>query len=121
MRYAVLLYADADLDAGPGAKEWEESLPQHQALGAALAEKGVEFSGGALHAIGSATSLRRRDGQLVHTDGPFAETKEQLWGYYNVEAPDVDTVIELVGGLWEVDHGTVEIRPLLPGPEEMAA
>lgn len=120
MRYAILLYADADLDAGPGAAEWEQAIPHHMAFGAVLAEKGVAFSGGGLHSIRSATSLRKRDGELVHTDGPFAETKEQLWGYYDVEAPDLDTVIGMVDGLWELEHGTVEIRPVFPVPEATA-
>ena len=118
MRYAILLYADADLDAGPGAPEWEAAIPDHVALGAALAARGVPFSGGGLHSIRSATSLRRRDGRLVHTDGPFAETKEQLWGYYDIEAENLDEVIELIDGLWELDHGTVEIRPVFPAPDQ---
>ena len=121
MRYAIFVYAAADLDTGPGAEEWEAALDRHRAFGAALAEQGTPFSGGGLHSIRSATSLRRRDGELVHTDGPFAETKEQLWGYYDVEAPDLDAVIAMVDGLWELDHGTVEIRPVFPAPEAPAA
>lgn len=121
MRYAVLLYADATLDAGPGAPEWEQSLPTQVAFGAALTAQGVPFTGGALYSVRASTSLRRRDGQLIHTDGPFAETKEQLWGYYDLEAPDLDAVIGLVGGMWELDHGTVEIRPVFPATERAAA
>jgi len=116
MRYAVLLYADADLDAGPGAPEWEASIPRHLAFAARLSAENVPFTGGGLHSIRSATSVRRREGQLVHTDGPFAETKEQLWGYYDLEAPDLDFVLAMVDGLWELDHGTVEIRPVFPAP-----
>lgn len=121
MRYAILLYADADLDAGPGAPEWESATPHHMDFGGKLATAGVPFSGGALHSIKTATSLRRRDGELIHTDGPFAETKEQLWGYYDVEVADLDAAIALVDGLWELDNGTVEIRPVFPNPGDAAA
>jgi hypothetical protein len=109
MRYAVLLYVDADLPAGPGAAEWDESLPGHHEYGAG---PGV-LSGIALHDRGSATSLRFRDGQRLVSDGPFAETKEQLWGLYVVEAPDLDRVLDQAETLWEARHGTIEIRPIL--------
>jgi len=116
MRYAVLLYADADLDAGPGAPEWEATLPHHSAFMERMAAGGHEFSGAALHAQGSATSMRVRDGQRLVTDGPFAETKEQLWGFYLVEAADLDTVLDLCEPLWEAGHGTIEVRPVIPTP-----
>jgi hypothetical protein len=114
MQYAVLLYADAGLDAGPGAPEWEASLPHHGAFNQRLQERGIEYSGAALHAAGSATSLRRRGGERLLTDGPFAEVKEQLWGFYLVEAPDLDTVLDLVEDMWEAENGTIEIRPVIP-------
>ncbi len=116
MRYAILLYADADLDTGPGAPEWEASVGHHIEFGGKLAAAGVPFTGGGLHSVKSATTVQRKDGQLVHTDGPFAETKEQLWGYYDVEVEDLDAVIALVDGLWEMDHGKIEIRPVFPNP-----
>jgi hypothetical protein len=74
------------------------------------------IAGGALHAAASATSLRVRDGESLITDGPFAETKEQLWGFYTVEAPDLDAVLVATRTLWEAEHGTIEIRPLIPVP-----
>jgi hypothetical protein len=114
MRYAVLLYVDADLAAGPGAPEWDASLPDHREFAAR-----PEVSHGmALHDRASATSLRIRDGRRLVTDGPFAETKEQLWGLYVYDAPDLDHVLDEVAGLWEAEHGTIEIRPILRGPSE---
>jgi hypothetical protein len=109
MRYAVLLYVDSDLPAGPGAAEWDVSLPGHKTYSA---RPGV-LSGIALHDRGSATSLRFRDGRRLVSDGPFAETKEQLWGLYVVEAPDLDHVLDDAAELWEAHHGTIEIRPIL--------
>ena len=117
MQYAVFLYADADLDAGPGAPEWEATLGHHTAFNRAVRERGFAIvSGAPLHAKGTATSVRRREGAPLVTDGPFAETKEQLWGFYVVEAADLDAVIDLAGLLWEAEHGTVEIRPVVDVP-----
>ena len=114
MKYAVLLYVAGGLDAGPGSPEWEAAMPAHGALYEQLAARGIESSGAALHAASSATSLRRKDGEQLLTDGPFAEVKDQLWGFYLVDAPDLDTVVELFGDMWEVENGTVEIRPVVP-------
>jgi len=117
MQYAVLLYADAGLDAGPGAPAWDDAVQPHMAFPAALAERGIEMVAGAgLNGVATATSLRRDNGKLLVTDGPFAETKEQLWGFYVLEANDLDAVIDVVSGFWEIDHGTVEIRPVIPAP-----
>jgi hypothetical protein len=121
MQYAILLYADARYGTGPGNPEWDASLPFHTAFVARLAERGVPFSGGALHGVASSTSLRVRDGERLVTDGPFAETREQLWGFYTVELPDLDAAIDEVAGLWEAEHGTVEIRPMIPVPAPAGA
>jgi hypothetical protein len=114
VQYMILLYVDANIDARPGAPEWDASLPQHRAFAEAMSERGYTFSGGALHDARTATSVRVRDGERLVTDGPFAETKEQLWGYHLVEAPDLDGLLDACAGLWEAEHGTVEIRPLIP-------
>jgi hypothetical protein len=116
MQYTVLLYADATLGVGPEHAEWAASLPAHTALNEAARERGYAISGAPLFGADAATSVRRRNGERLVTEGPFAETKEQLWGFYLIDAPDLDAVLDLVDGLWEVDHGTVEIRPVLPVP-----
>lgn len=121
MQYAILLYADAGLGTGPGNPEWDASLPLHTSFSQGLAARGVAFTGGALHGAATATSVRVRDGRTLVTDGPFAETREQLWGFYTVEAPDIDAVIEPCLGLWEAAHGTVEIRPMIPVPSPLSA
>jgi hypothetical protein len=82
------------------------------AFNQALQERGLPYTGGALTGAAAATTIRDR---LV-TDGPFAETKEQLWGSYVVDAPDLDVVLELCGLLWEAEHGAIEVRPLLDVP-----
>ncbi len=119
MQYAILLHADAAIDVRPDDPTWQASIPHHLAFNQALQERGIAYTGGALTGNASATTLRVRDGEALVTDGPFAEAKEQLWGYYVLDAPDLDTVLELSRLLWEAEHGSVEIRPLLdvPAPE----
>ena len=112
MQYAIFLYADADLEVSPETPEWQASIPHHLAFHQALAERGIAYTGGALTGNAAATTLR---GGLV-TDGPFAETKEQLWGYYVVDVEDLDAALELAGLLWEAEHGAIEVRPLLDVP-----
>lgn len=121
MEYAILLYADAACGTGPGNPEWDASASRHAAFGRRLAEVGVPFDGGALHGAATATSLRVRDGERLITDGPFAETREQLWGFYTVEMNDLDAVVDACAPLWEAEHGTVEIRPMFPVPASAPA
>jgi hypothetical protein len=114
MQYAVLLYADVSPDAGPGDPDWDASAQAHQVFNDRIGELGLEkLSSAALHGTARATSLRRRGGERLLTDGPFAETKEQLWGFHILEAPNLDAVLEVTEGLWEAEHGTVEIRPVV--------
>ena len=114
MEYMVLLYVDAEIDARPGQAEWDAAVPAHRAVADAMRDRGWTFSGGALHGQAMATSVRVRGGERLVSDGPFAETKEQLWGYTLVDVPDLDELIEVCAQLCEAEHGTVEIRPTIP-------
>lgn len=114
MKYFVLLAGYGEL------KPWNELTPDEQEAGmakhvefdAACAERpGVEIvSGEALEDGTSATTLRTRGGEMTVTDGPFAEAAEQIGGYYVIEAPNLDTVIELCRVLPAYD---IEIRPVM--------
>src|SRR4051812_19686692 len=112
MQYMVLLYVDATIDARPGSPEWEAAVPAHRAVSQTMRDRGWTFSGGALYDAETATTLRVRDGERLVSDGPFAETKEQLWGYHLVDAPDLDALVDVLADLWEAQHGSVEIRPM---------
>ncbi|MBX9243719.1 hypothetical protein ICW40_02730 [Actinotalea ferrariae] len=110
MKFVVLLYQDEAVwqDATP--EEQERYLAEHDAFSARASEHGCTIVGGeALVGVASATTVRRRGEQLDVTEGPFAETTEQLGGFYVVEAPDLDAVTESVRLLPEY---TVEIRPV---------
>ena len=117
MKYFVLLASFGELPS------WDELAPQQQEAqmaqlaafdDACVAKAGVDIvSAGALGDGSMATTLRTRGGELTITDGPFAEAAEQIGGYYVLEAPDLDTVIELCRTLPPYD---IDIRPVLDAP-----
>src|SRR5881394_2209381 len=80
-----------------------------------LEGRGQYLAGHPLYPSSAATTVRVRDGQRLVTDGPFAETKEQLGGYFLVEVDDLDTAIELASKIPGARHGSVEVRPIIEG------
>jgi hypothetical protein len=78
-----------------------------------LSAKGQYVSAGPLHPVATATSVRVRNGKRLVTDGPFAETREQLGGYYLIEAGDLDEAIRIAERIPVSTVGTIEIRPVL--------
>ena len=113
MKYMLLIYGNEQAwdDAGREAC-YIESTQYAQELAAAGKLLGVN----PLHPVASATSVRMRDGKRFVTDGPFAETREQLGGFYLVEAQDIDEAIAIAEGIPVATVGTIEIRPLLEIP-----
>jgi hypothetical protein len=114
----VLLLANApeEWDAGPASSPQEDQvIADWGDYTRALHDAGVLVDGAALHNIDSATSVRIRGGKLMVTDGPFADTKEHLIGYYIIDVPDLDTALEWAARVPNVRTGTVEVRPLREG------
>ncbi len=93
MHYLLLLANDPDAWDDPDAGADDGVIEDWTAYTEALAAAGVLVSGAALHAPGTATAVRRRDGQALLTDGPWAETKEHLVGFYVIDAPDLDAAL----------------------------
>jgi hypothetical protein len=91
----------------------EQEVPRWNALFGWAAEQGIELSGLELEDPGEARVVRVRDGETVVTDGPFAETKEVIGGYFLAECNDLDAAIELAQRVPLVDEGSVEIRPVV--------
>ena len=114
MRYMLLIYADeqAWTDA-----ERQECYGESTELAHDLQAKGKFLATAPLQSVATATSVRVRDGQRNITDGPFAETREQLGGFFMIDAKDLDEAISIAGRIPGARKGTVEIRPLveLPG------
>jgi hypothetical protein len=113
MQYILLIYGDEA--AGAKATEAEQAIEyqEYNAYSAALRDSGAYVSGEALHPTTAATTVRVRDGKPLTTDGPFAETKEQLGGYYIVDAKDLDAAIEWAAKIPGARQGSIEIRPLM--------
>ncbi len=109
MQYMLLIYSEPmDPDAAPD----EEAMKPWFDYDAELRASGDHVSGDALLPIQTATTVRNRDGETLTTDGPFAETKEVLGGYYIVDVEDLDAALEWAARCPGADHGAIEVRPL---------
>jgi hypothetical protein len=110
MKYILLIYSDENAWTQSDREQcYAESLQLTQQLHA-----NGQFLGAApLHSIATATSVRVRDGKKLVTDGPFAETREQLGGYFLIDAKDLDDAIAIAARIPSVSKGTVEIRPIV--------
>ena len=100
---------------------WDDpEAPQSEDWGAytlALQEAGIMVSGAGLQGADVATTVRVRGGERLLTDGPFADTKEHLIGFYVIDVPDLDTALEWAGKVPSVRTGSVEVRPVMPDAE----
>lgn len=113
MQYLLLIYEAENARADHTEAQQKEMLERYFAFNDYLKSKDAFIAGDALQSVATATSVRKREGKVVTTDGPFAETKEQLGGYYLVEAKDLDEAIEFASRIPAADLGTVEVRPLM--------
>ncbi|MDN3638829.1 YciI family protein [Simiduia curdlanivorans] len=114
MHYMLLIYSDEN--------DWTETereacMLASMAICDELTEQGKLIAASPLHSVSTATSLRIRAGKRLITDGPFAETSEQLGGYYIVDVDNLDQAVAIASRLPPAKKGTVEIRPLFPLPE----
>ena len=112
MRYLLLIYEEPPATP-PTDEEWAAIMPAYNAFGAWVAEKGWMQGGEALQDVSTATTVSVRDGRRIVTDGPFAETKEHLGGYYLIDAPSLDDAIETAARIPGAQTGKVEIRPIM--------
>ena len=111
MRYAMLIYGDEAVSTASQASEIE--MAAYAAFGRELSERGLLLSDEALHPTHTATTVRVRDGKVLTADGPFAETKEQLGGFYLLECKNLDEAIAIAAKNPGACTGSVEIRPIL--------
>ena len=110
MRYMLLVYLD---EQAMTEEEREHCYVESAQLTQDLNATGHYVAAGPLHPVATATSVRVREGKRVVTDGPFAETREQLGGYYVIEAQDLDEAIAIAERIPPVRVGTIEIRPVM--------
>lgn len=114
MKYMLLIYADE--------QSWTEAERKHcygesTELAHELKANGQYLAASPLQPVATATSVQVRDGRRLVTDGPFAETREQLGGYFLVEARDLDDAINIAAAIPGARKGTVEIRPVVELPD----
>ena len=113
MKYLLLIYMD---EKAMDQAEREQCYGDSTQLCHELAAKGQFLGANPLHPVGTATSVRVRDGKRLVTDGPFAETREQLGGYFLIDAQNLDEAIAVAGRIPAVRKGTVEVRPVMELP-----
>ena len=113
MRYALLIYASEQEWATQTEEQSQAAYQEYMAFTKDIVDRGIYQSGEALQATATATTVRVRDGETLTTDGPFAETKEQLGGFYVVEAKDLDEAVEIAARIPDVRGGSIEVRPVM--------
>lgn len=113
MQYLALIYAAPDKSPQYGTPAFKAMMDGYTAFTAELKARGAFIAGDGLKPVETATSVRVRGGKAETMDGPFAETKEHLGGYYLMEVPDLDAAIKLAAMIPSAGFGTVELRPVM--------
>ena len=112
MRYALLIYASEQEWATQSEEQSQASHQEYMAFTKDIVDRGIMRSGEALQPTATATTVRVRNGETLTTDGPFAETKDQLGGFYLVDCKDLDEAIEVASRIPGAQHGSIEVRPI---------
>jgi hypothetical protein len=117
MRYAMLIYSDQErwfeMSEEEAAKASEESLPKWYSFFEDLGKADPDMSGKELDDIRTAKTVRVRNGEVLVTDGPFAETKEQIGGFFDTKLPDLDTALQYAARIPASEYGSIEVRPIV--------
>lgn len=117
MQYMFLIYADESTEPKPGTAEFDAMMGAYHAFTEETQKRGIYHHAAPLEPVSAATTVRVRAGKTTATDGPFAETKEQLGGYYLLECKNLDEALELAAKIPTAKHGSIEVRPVMPIPE----
>ena len=120
MEYLLLIYDDEAQRLSASEDDTQAMYAAYGAYSQSIRESGNMVGGNQLVPSSAGTTVRVRNGETLVTDGPFAETKEQLGGYYHVKAEDIDEAIELASRIPAARVGTIEVRPILEVPSPVA-
>ena len=118
MQYILLIYDDEATWAGMSGEERGRVMQEYMAYTQDLRDSGKFVGGDALQPVGTAKTVQSQNGDRVVTDGPFAETKEQLGGYYVLNVANVDEAIEAGNRCPGAMYGTIELRPIQEFPDQ---
>ena len=113
MQYLMLIYSSESDDPKPGTPEGDSIFKEYMEFTEDVRRKEVMLGSNALQGVSTATTVRVRNGKTETTDGPFAETKEQLGGYYLLDCKDLDEAIEYATRIPSSKYGSIEIRPVM--------
>jgi len=113
MKYLCLIYDEEAKMGSMSKSEADAFMGEYFSFTEDIKKSGHYLGGNALQPVQTATSVRIRNGKLSTTDGPFAETKEQLGGYYLIEARDLNDAIQVAARIPSSKYGTIEVRPIM--------
>jgi hypothetical protein len=116
MKYLLLIYRNEATWTDLSEEERNDLFEEYMTYTGRIHADGSYLGGEALQPVATATTVRVRDGKTLTTDGPFAETREQLGGFYLVEAADLDEAIALAAAIPGARAGSIEVRPILATP-----
>ena len=112
MKYLCLIYDEEKKLHTMPKSEGDAFMGEYFAFTEGIKKSGHYLGGNALQPVATATTVRVRNGKVSTTDGPFAETQEQLGGYYLIDVPDLDAAISWAARCPGASHGTIEVRPV---------
>jgi len=121
MKYLCLIYSDESQWPKLPAGDAEKMMSEYRAFGEGIKASGHHLAGFRLHPTSTATTVRIRNGKLATTDGPFAETTEQLGGFYLIEAKDLNEAIQIGSRVPGARVGSIEVRPVWEVPATLPA
>ena len=113
MRYLCLIYDDEKTMAGMSKEQGDAIMGEYFQFTEDIRKSGHYVAGEALHPVNTATTVRIRGGKQTATDGPFAETKEQLGGFYLIEAKDLNDAMLVAARIPSAKYGSIEVRPVV--------
>jgi len=116
MKYMLLIYTAEDAGPAVGSPEAELEMKRYFEFSQEVAQKGLVVGGDPLEPASTATTVRVRDGKRLTTDGPFAETKEVLGGYYILDCENLDQALEYAAKIPGAEYGSIEVRPVMAIP-----
>lgn len=113
MKYLLLLAAAPEAEPAPGTPEFDAMMQEYFSLEDRMKGVATFLAGEGLQGVETATTLRKRGGQVETMDGPFAETREHLGGFYLIEATDLDAALRFAAEIPAARYGSVEVRPVM--------
>ena len=112
MKYMLIIANDPETHPVPGDSRWDQLMADYGAFAEQLASHGRPFTGDPLRTPDTATTVRVRDGRTLTVDGPFAETKEWLSGYFVIDCDSIDQALQAAAMVPSAKYGAVEVRPV---------